>query len=479
MTSLSPAPMKVFISYSHDSPEHQDRVLKLSNQLRSHGIDCYIDQYEIAPKGGWAKYAMDQVQGARFILLICTETYTRRLMGREELGMGRGAWFEGGIITNGFYQADGGKYIPVLFAKADAEYIPIFLTTEPHYTLDPGKDYDLDADEGYQALYRRLTNQPRHLRPDIGPVIVLPSDGKSGAGLSVLTKVPQLERQRDFFKPDNWFQRLVDVLKKNKIIAIALGIAILSACLIVYFTRLTPLPKPTAPDFSEKFSQVDGARWNGLPSGWEMTEGKLHISGDSSQLLNSPQIGFLTEVFNSNVYLYDYRVKFHLKLINGQGAAWALRVQDSANYYLFYLSGAAPYKNQFLTYIVRNNKCDLSHPISSLDISKLINVGLIVDGSYEIYIKANGNVVEHMIQPLTLDSPDIGANGEYDLSKECKYLGKFIDDSGKIFSYGSIGFGRIAMEDFSVSSLFVKPLENLPSPCRFPNEPPVKEDPPK
>lgn len=37
---------KVFISYSHDSPEHKDRVLALSDRLRADGVDCYIDQYE-------------------------------------------------------------------------------------------------------------------------------------------------------------------------------------------------------------------------------------------------------------------------------------------------------------------------------------------------------------------------------------------------------------------------------------------------
>jgi hypothetical protein len=35
-----------FISYSHDSKEHQDKVLKLANKLRSEGIDCALDQYE-------------------------------------------------------------------------------------------------------------------------------------------------------------------------------------------------------------------------------------------------------------------------------------------------------------------------------------------------------------------------------------------------------------------------------------------------
>ena len=31
---------KVFISYSHDSPEHSARVLEFANALRGHGVDA-------------------------------------------------------------------------------------------------------------------------------------------------------------------------------------------------------------------------------------------------------------------------------------------------------------------------------------------------------------------------------------------------------------------------------------------------------
>jgi len=37
--------IKVFISYSHDSEEHRQRVLEFSDQLRDDGVDCWLDQY--------------------------------------------------------------------------------------------------------------------------------------------------------------------------------------------------------------------------------------------------------------------------------------------------------------------------------------------------------------------------------------------------------------------------------------------------
>lgn len=40
---MTGAPPKVFISYSHDTVEHQERVLGLADRLRADGIDAEID----------------------------------------------------------------------------------------------------------------------------------------------------------------------------------------------------------------------------------------------------------------------------------------------------------------------------------------------------------------------------------------------------------------------------------------------------
>lgn len=40
---------KVFISYSHDSQQHKDWVLRLANELRTNGIDAKLDQWDLSP----------------------------------------------------------------------------------------------------------------------------------------------------------------------------------------------------------------------------------------------------------------------------------------------------------------------------------------------------------------------------------------------------------------------------------------------
>ena len=120
---------KVFISYSHDSREHMDQVLTISDRLRADGIDCHIDQYEESPPEGWPRWMVNQIEDADLVLVVCTETYERQFRGREEAGKGLGARWEGAIITQEIYQAEAHNtmFIPVLLSPNDSAYIPIVL----------------------------------------------------------------------------------------------------------------------------------------------------------------------------------------------------------------------------------------------------------------------------------------------------------------------------------------------------------------
>jgi hypothetical protein len=87
MTEAAP---RVFISYSHDSDEHRDRVLELANRLRADGIDAIIDQYVQSPREGWPGWCEAEIEKANFVLMVCTEIYLRRVRHKEERGAGRG-----------------------------------------------------------------------------------------------------------------------------------------------------------------------------------------------------------------------------------------------------------------------------------------------------------------------------------------------------------------------------------------------------
>ena len=156
----SGAPPRVFISYSHDSVQHENRVLALSNRLREDGIDASIDQYESFPPAGWPHWMEGQIRDADFVLVVCTETYRRRIEHKEERDKGLGALWEGNIIYNHLYLAQGEnkKFVPVFFDGASPSDIPSPLA---NYTY-----YDLDRD--YESLYRYITEQPQISKPVLG-----------------------------------------------------------------------------------------------------------------------------------------------------------------------------------------------------------------------------------------------------------------------------------------------------------------------
>lgn len=115
--------VRVFVSYSHDSPSQKQRVLRLANQLRDGGIDCELDQYEEAPPEGWPAWMAKQVRQATYVLVVCMPAYHRRATGSERPGVGLGVRWEGGFITQELYERGGrnDKFIPVIFDSGDVK----------------------------------------------------------------------------------------------------------------------------------------------------------------------------------------------------------------------------------------------------------------------------------------------------------------------------------------------------------------------
>jgi hypothetical protein len=141
---MAPSPPKVFISYSHDSTEHAEAVLSLAQRLRQDGIDAWIDQYENGtPEEGWPRWMLNRLDWAETILLVCTETYYRRFRGYDEPDRGRGADWEGQLITLDLYDAKSRKvnFVPILFGDRCKEFIPEPLRGVTHYLLDPGDNH--------------------------------------------------------------------------------------------------------------------------------------------------------------------------------------------------------------------------------------------------------------------------------------------------------------------------------------------------
>ena len=153
----------VFVSYSHDSEPHRARVLALANRLRADGVDAHIDRYvRGTPAEGWPTWMTNEIDRADFVLVVCTATYERRALKREAPGRGLGVAWEGGIVTQVVYDAQGRntKFVPVVFGAADLSHIPVFLRGATYY--------DVEVDRGYGALVDYITGHHDAPMPPLG-----------------------------------------------------------------------------------------------------------------------------------------------------------------------------------------------------------------------------------------------------------------------------------------------------------------------
>ncbi|HKQ08850.1 MAG TPA: tetratricopeptide repeat protein, partial [Blastocatellia bacterium] len=169
-------PTRVFISYSHDSPEHLKQVLELSNRLRVDGVNCCIDQYEALPLEGWARWAVSQIENAEYILVACTEGYSAQVRGEQPPRLEPTVNWGGAVITPEIYENQAGKtfFIPIVFSRGETSFVPDFLRGATRYNLSEAEEYD--------RLYRRITDNSRFLKLTQDEAIAI-------------------EPQQDFFRP--------------------------------------------------------------------------------------------------------------------------------------------------------------------------------------------------------------------------------------------------------------------------------------
>ncbi len=159
---------EIFISYSHDSAAHAERVRSVADRLRQDGLTSAIDQYEASPDRGWPRWIQDHILTSRKIVVVCTDTYRERFEGAAPAGVGRGASFEGLLLSQTLYNASGSnpRIRPVVFDGADAmRVVPLALQAFTTYAL-PSQ---------YEELYRWLTDQVRR-PPSVGSKRILGTD---------------------------------------------------------------------------------------------------------------------------------------------------------------------------------------------------------------------------------------------------------------------------------------------------------------
>ena len=150
----------VFISYSHDSKEHKEWVLKLASDLRSHGVNAILDQWDLR-LGSDLRFFMEHgLSEANMVLCVCSDNYVHKVND----GKG-GSGYEGMIMTQTLLSNANAEYIiPVVRNNASVQKVPFALGSKLYIDFTDDAQYIAR----YQELLERIYGEDSKKKPPLG-----------------------------------------------------------------------------------------------------------------------------------------------------------------------------------------------------------------------------------------------------------------------------------------------------------------------
>ena len=137
---------KVFISYSHDTPEHKRWVSELGAKLHRKGVNVILDQWDLGLGDDVTQFMERGVRNSDRVLIICTDSYVRKANAGEG-----GVGYEPTIVTRKLVEDAGtNKFIPIIRQALGEDKTPSFLGTQVYIDL-PDED---QFDEKFNELLR-------------------------------------------------------------------------------------------------------------------------------------------------------------------------------------------------------------------------------------------------------------------------------------------------------------------------------------
>ena len=153
---------KVFISYSHDSPEHKRWVSELAAKLRRNGIDAILDQWDLGLGDDVTvtRFMERGIVDANRVLVICTDKYVSKA-NAEEGGVG----YERMIVNAELVRNLGtDKFIPIIRQASGKEKTPTFLGTRVYADFRSDSQFDAECEK----LIHELHEIPIVEKPPLG-----------------------------------------------------------------------------------------------------------------------------------------------------------------------------------------------------------------------------------------------------------------------------------------------------------------------
>lgn len=159
---------RVFVTYSHDTPEHKKLVERFAAFLRTGiGLDVHLDAWYDNVRRDWSLWATEQLTKADFIVVVASPDYKRRADGTALPHEGRGAQFEAAIIRDNLtrdLRRETERVLPVVLPGRSIDEIPVFLNA--HSTTRYHVDEFTEA--GVADLLAAITGQGQYPMPRRG-----------------------------------------------------------------------------------------------------------------------------------------------------------------------------------------------------------------------------------------------------------------------------------------------------------------------
>jgi hypothetical protein len=154
-------PKTAFISYSWDSEDHRQWVIRLATSLVSNGVNVLIDEWDLDLGDDVAKFMEQGVRDADRVLIVCSDEYVRK----ADAGIG-GVGYEKMIVTGELVRNMGTKkFIPVIREGDNPDKLtPSFLATRLFCDFRDDDSFDQKLAE----LASSITHGTKITKPPLG-----------------------------------------------------------------------------------------------------------------------------------------------------------------------------------------------------------------------------------------------------------------------------------------------------------------------
>jgi hypothetical protein len=198
-----------FVSWAHSHPtwtpeqtsDWESQVAAFAAMLRRRfGIRADVDLFHLDETVDWTRYGPQQIQEAKFTLVVMSKAWAERWAGTNSPCVGAGAAAEADTLRGLFSQHQENwqrRVVVVMFPDVDTSVVPADLQRATRVSVDP-----VDADS-FEGLIRLLTDQPRYPKPPVGEIPVFEAANDYGQSLALMTlreRLAEIEKRKGQIK---------------------------------------------------------------------------------------------------------------------------------------------------------------------------------------------------------------------------------------------------------------------------------------